>query len=121
MNQAPLPLAIDDEYLSTTGEGSQPIGIPSRISLCIHTQQGIDIMDDMRSVAFTSRLKAGRVSSVEPPGPDPSLVLRINSKIDDFFNEAPPHLLPNADYDSLELDDEDIEFFQIQAAVFKVR
>lgn len=119
MNQAPLPLAIDDEYLSTTGEASQPKGIPSRISLCIHTQQGIEIMDDMRSV-FSSRLKA-RVPGNETLGPDPSLVLRVNSKIDDFFNEAPAHLLAEADYDSLGLDDEDIEFFRIQAAVMKAR
>lgn len=121
MNRAPLPLAIDDEYLSTTGEASQPKGIPSRISLCIYTQRGIEIMDDMRSVVYSSRLKPGRAPGNEYPGPDPSLVLRINSKIDDFLNQAPTHLLPGADYASFGLDDEDIEYFRIQAAVVKAR
>ncbi|KAK3322722.1 fungal-specific transcription factor domain-containing protein [Apodospora peruviana] len=121
-NQVPVPLAIDDEHLSTTEEGRQPEGIPSRLALCAYTSsKGLDIMDDMRQIVFATRLKASHAQNMEPPGPDPSVVLRINSKLDDLLNGVPEHLRVDADYASLGLNDEDAECFRGQSEVFRAR
>ncbi|KAK4225671.1 activator of stress genes 1 [Podospora fimiseda] len=119
-SQLPLPLPIDDEYLSTTEEGSQPEGLPSRLDLAIYSQKMVSIMDAMHSQDRTHRLKFSH-GAVEHSVPDPSAILRLNSMIDDFLDTLPEHLRPNADYSRMMVCQEDISYFMTQSQVLKSR
>ncbi|KAK4160387.1 activator of stress genes 1 [Cladorrhinum sp. PSN259] len=119
-SQLPLPLAIDDEYLSTTEEGSQPDGVPSRLDLAIYSHKIGILMEAMHSQDRNARLKLSH-GSIEHSVPDPSGILRLNSMIDDFLDELPEHLRPNADYSRMAVRQEDIPYFMMQSQVMKSR
>ena len=53
--------------------------------------------------------------------PDPTAVLRVNSQIDDLFQELPPHLRLNADYSKMPLNDDDVKFFRTQTHAIRFR
>ncbi|KAK3985203.1 activator of stress genes 1 [Cladorrhinum sp. PSN332] len=119
-SQLPLPLPIDDEYLSATEEGSQPDGVPSRLDLAIYSHKTVAIMEAMHSQDRTHRLKINH-GTVEHSVPDPSGILRLNSMIDDFLDGLPEHLRPNADYSRMMVRQEDIPYFMMQSQVLKSR
>lgn len=123
INNAPHPLPIDDQYLSTTGEGSQPDGVPARVAHSVYSLKSVDILDEMRTVVFTARLKASQASpnNTDFIGPDPSALLRLNSRIDDYLNDAPAHLRPDADFSSMDITQDDMICFQIQGRVLRSR
>lgn len=120
VNQLPLPLAIDDEYLSVTEEGSQPEGVPSRMDLALYSNNIITIMEAMNSAERTPRLKLAH-GSIEHSVPDPSAILRLNSMIDDFLDGLPEHLRPDADYSRMMIHQEDHSYFAMQAQVIRFR
>ncbi len=119
----PLPLAIDDEYLSTTVEGCQPDRVPSRLTLVLSSMKLLEVLDDMRTMIMATKMKTAQAgpSSKEPTAPDPSEVLRINSLVDDILNDMPEHLRADADYSSMRLSQEDIACFRMQGAVLRTR
>ncbi|KAK4464105.1 activator of stress genes 1 [Cladorrhinum samala] len=120
VSQPPLPLAIDDEYLSATEEGSQPDGVPSRMDLAIYSTNIIAIMEAMHSPERTPRLKLAH-GGIEHSVPDPSAILRLNSMIDDFLDGLPAHLRPGADYSRMMIRQEDYSYFAMQGQVIRFR
>ncbi|KAL2130112.1 hypothetical protein VTI74DRAFT_6891 [Chaetomium olivicolor] len=119
-SQVPLPLAIDEEYLSTTEEGRQPDGIPSRIEMINYIISTMDVLEEMRAVLRAPRLKVGRADD-EFSVPDPTALLRINSKLDYLLEGMPPHLRVNADLSALQLTDDAVQCFRIQAHAIRFR
>ena len=120
LTKAPLPLAIDDEYLSTTEEGRQPDGIPSRLELVHITAKTLEVVDEMRNALRAPSLKIKHWDE-DVTVPDPTAVLRVNSQIDDLFQGLPPHLRVNADYSKMPLNDDEVKFFRIQTHAIRFR
>jgi len=121
MNKAPLPLVIDDEYLSTTEEGFQPDDVPALVAHAIYGLKATEILEEIRVVIFAARLKASQPRPGESVGPDPSTLLRINSRIDDYLGEAPPHLQPFANFEEMGVDADHEACFRIQSNVLRSR
>jgi len=124
MSTAPLPQAIDDEYLSTTTEGRQPDGKPARLESIVYTMKSIKLMEDMRAVQLTSNLRASQdvpLRNEYTLGPDPSAILRIYSRVDDLLDGAPAHIRPGADNAAKGMSEEDVACFRMQGQVLRSR
>jgi hypothetical protein len=120
LSQVPLPLPIDEEYLSTTEEGRQPEGLPSRMDMHNYSMKILEILDEMRSAARAPRLKI-KQSDHEFSIPDPGVLLRLSSKIDDLLEGVPPHLRLDADYSSMALTEDAVKCFRIQGHALRFR
>jgi hypothetical protein len=120
LTQTPLPLAIDEEYLSTTEEGRQPDGLPSRMDMINYTVKLLQVVEEMRASARMPGIKL-KTGSQDFSLPDPTAVLGIDSKIDDLFNEMPAHLRVDADYSKLPLNEDQVKFFQSQSHALRFR
>jgi hypothetical protein len=121
LSQVPLPLPIDEEYLSTTQEGRQPDGVPSRIDMIIFSSKLVDLLGNMRAAVRAPHLKI-KQSGAEFLVPDPTALLQVNSQIDDLVDRLPPHLRPNADYSKMPcVSDEDVQCFQAQSQAIRFR
>ena len=120
LTQIPLPMAIDEEYLSTTGEGRQPDGIPSRMDMHIYSVRVLELMEEMRKAAHAPRLKVNQ-SSDELSLPDPSILLRVNSKIDDLLDGMPAHLRLDANFSKIPLDEDAVKCFRVQGHALRFR
>ncbi|KXX75529.1 Activator of stress genes 1 [Madurella mycetomatis] len=120
VSQPPLPLAIDDEYLSTTQEGRQPDNVPSRMELILWSVKQLEIMDAMRTAVRAPRLKISRTGG-EFTVPDPAAVLRVNSMIDDQLEALPPYLRVGADYSKMPISDDDVICFRNQSHAIRFR
>lgn len=123
MNKAPIPLVVDDEYLSTTEEGTQPDGVPALVAHAIYGLKATEILEEIRIIVFAARLKPSqpRSGSSESVGPDPSTLLRINSRIDDYLSEAPAHLHPLANFKAMGVSADHESCFKIQSKVLRSR
>lgn len=108
----PLPQGIDDEHLSATEEGQQPDNLPSRLNFSMYWVKIVSILEDIRAMRQTVRSnhKAHSTSNGPSLGPDPSDILRINSRIEDLIEGAPAHIRIDADKTGLN---------EAQAAVFR--
>jgi len=108
----PLPQGIDDEHLSATEEGQQPDNLPSRLNFSVYWVKIVSILEDIRAMRQTVRSnhKAHSTSNGPSLGPDPSDILRINSRIEDLIEGAPAHIRIDADNTGLN---------EAQAAVFR--
>lgn len=120
LTQIPPPLAIDEEHLSTSGEGRQPDGVPSRMDMILYSTKVMKILDEMRTAARAPRLK------INSPGddftvPDPSALLHVNSQIDDLLDGLPPHLQQGVDYSKWSLSEDAIKYFQTQSHAIRFR
>lgn len=120
LTETPLPLAIDEEYLSTTEEGHQPEGRPSRMDMIIYTVKLLKVVEEMRATTRAPRVKL-RPGSQDVTLPDPTALLGINTKVDDLFNEMPEHLRVGADYSKFNLSPEEEKFFQTQSHALRFR
>jgi hypothetical protein len=120
LGQLPFPLAVDEEYLSETEEGCQPDGIPSRMDLLLHTTKVIGIIEEMRAAARAPRLKLSH-SGKESTVPDPGVILRVNSMVDDLLNQLPPHLRLTADYSNMSLNEDAVKCFRVQSHAIRFR
>ncbi|KAK3332362.1 fungal-specific transcription factor domain-containing protein [Cercophora scortea] len=125
INQVPKPQIIDDEYLSTTEEATQPPNILSRLGAIIHCGKMVTIMEEAQAVISpgtsnrTPRLKRDRTKVYSSP--DPTAVLRINALIDEFVVEIPEHLRPETDYSLLGIGEEDATCFRLQGTWLHAR
>ncbi|GAB1320014.1 Fungal-specific transcription factor domain-containing protein [Madurella fahalii] len=120
VTQPPLPLAIDDEYLSTTQEGRQPDNVPSRMELILQSARNLEVVEALRTAARSPRLKISYTGG-EFTVPDPTFVLRINSMIDDQLESLPPHLRIGADYSKMPITDDDVVCFRNQSDAVRFR
>jgi hypothetical protein len=121
MTGPPIPQPIDDEYLSTTGEGQQPEGVPSRIGTNVFWIRSTAIIDDMRAMLAARQSSSKSNSNSNLVGPDPGAILRLNSRIEDVLSEMPSHLRPEADHPSMGLDEEQAAVFRYQGRVLRTR
>ncbi|KAK5659654.1 hypothetical protein OQA88_862 [Cercophora sp. LCS_1] len=123
--QVPLPLSIDDEFLSTTAkDAAQPEGIPSRIHVVMYSLKAAPIVEDMRALVIGPRSNhsaEGSLGSSEPIGPDPSAVLRVDSRIDDYLDNFPEHLQAGTDLTSMNVSEEDKAIFKFQGQALRSR
>lgn len=119
----PLPQEIDDEYLSVTGEGRQPEGLPSRLTFNLLGVKTTSVIDDMRAMRFTpnSKRAAASGSSRSTSGPDPGAILQINSRLEDIIQSLPPHLDISLGSINQGLTDEQLAVFRFQGRVFRTR
>ncbi|KAK4123139.1 hypothetical protein N657DRAFT_645869 [Parathielavia appendiculata] len=120
LTHIPPPLAIDEEYLSTTEEGRQPEGLPSRMDMNIYSMKILEIMEEMRAAARAPQLKL-KQSEHEVLVPDPGVLLRLSSKIDDLLDGVPPHLRLEADYSQWALQEDEVTCFRIQGHALRFR
>ncbi|KAK4153595.1 activator of stress genes 1 [Chaetomidium leptoderma] len=120
LTQTPLPLDIDEEYLSTTEEGTQPPGIPSRMDMVLYSVKILVVLEEMRAAQRAPRLKLDQ-SSDEFTVPDPGAVLSVDSKIEDLLNGLPHHLRPDADLSNMSLNEDTIKFFRVQSHAVRFR
>ncbi|KAL2270513.1 hypothetical protein VTJ83DRAFT_2697 [Remersonia thermophila] len=118
MSSVPPPQAIDEEYLSATHEAQQPEGVPCRLDLLLHSLKLTPIMAEIRASTRAPRIKLGQ-TGVEVP--DPSIILRLNSQIEDMLNAAPPQVRPGADYSKMLVSEDVIKAFQVQSHSFRFR
>lgn len=87
------PAIIDDQYLSTEGEGVQPLGLHSRMYLFVYSLRLFDIMDEILSEFYL--LQGGKSGSNSSKFFDPwsvrvlGNILTINGKLDDFRDSVP--------------------------------
>lgn len=85
------PQLIDDEYLLDEGEGSQPASHESRLGFFVETIKLFDILDDILSTVY---LKDSEVDSQPGQQNISFAIMRLNSDLDTFFADLPPHLRP---------------------------
>jgi hypothetical protein len=92
-----LPIAIDDEYLSTSAdaENTQPPGQPSELEFFIQTMKLYDILTEITSQFYEptdsgDNTKATKFSS--PKDPHYRLVVEIEHKLNLFWNSLPAFL-----------------------------
>ncbi|KAH8668533.1 fungal-specific transcription factor domain-containing protein [Xylariales sp. PMI_506] len=109
----PLPAEIDDEYLSSTKEGAQPKGIPSRLTYYNYNLR-LSTIGDKGLLLQDPRSECG--SGV---GPDQSLglALDISSEMDMFLERLPPHLRSS----TMTQDPTRRNCFELQRAILRSR
>ncbi|KAK4233969.1 hypothetical protein C8A03DRAFT_19052 [Achaetomium macrosporum] len=120
LSQTPLPLAIGEEYLSATDEGRQPEGIPSRMDFIIFGTKIFEVLEEMRAVQRAPLLKITQ-SGNEFSIPEPSSVLRVNSRIEELLESRPLHLRHDTDLSTMGLDEDTMKCFQHQCGAIRFR
>jgi hypothetical protein len=120
LSQTPLPLPIDEEYLSETEEGRQPEGVPSRMDFILFGAKLWDIVDELRVLLRAPLLKISQSGS-DFLIPEPSAVLRVNSSIDELLESLPPHLRQDTDLSRLGLDVDAVKCFEQQRGAIRFR
>lgn len=98
--KVPFPSLIDDEYLSTQGEGEQPQDIPSRLGLCIWSSKLFLILDDilLRLYAPQSQKNIHLMTETEFNLQETvSDVMVLNRRLDEFSESLPVYLRVPAD------------------------
>ncbi|KAF3395135.1 hypothetical protein DPV78_009209 [Talaromyces pinophilus] len=85
-SSVPLPQMIDDEYLLDEGEGCQPPQLRSFIEGFVYSIRLFDILHDVLIACYSPSI-GGDVLDKQL-----STVMRINSDLDRFLQDLPPHL-----------------------------
>ena len=77
----------------------------------------------MRKAARAPRLKINQQTNddSELSLPDPSILLRVNSKIDDLLGGMPAHLRPDANFSKMSLSEGAVKCFRIQGHALRFR
>ena len=92
-NDVPLPLMIDDEYLSNSHEGEQPQSIPSRLGAFVFSRKLFDLLGLVLSFLSSPALNATtQTKDLGPVGDILAQVLELNRKLDVFSESVPPYL-----------------------------
>jgi hypothetical protein len=116
----PPPQAIDEEYLSATHEAKQPEGVPCRLDLLLESMKLAPVTSEIRALGRAPRIKLDH-DGTEIQVPDPSIILRLNSRLDDALSSAPPHLRLGADYSSMSLSEDAARAFRVQSYGHHIR
>ncbi|KAK3333070.1 fungal-specific transcription factor domain-containing protein [Cercophora scortea] len=88
--QVPLPEPIDDEYLSETGEGQQPLGVPSHLDFLVYAMKLLEIIKDFTALEIQHR-EMGTLRRAAS-GQELGDTLDIISDLERFLDSLPPHL-----------------------------
>lgn len=94
-SKIPLPLLIDDEYLSETEEGEQPPDKLSYMGLFVYSIKLLDILEEILSTFYSqqdSLNDSPYVNFQEKFRQEMHNILRLNSKLDAFVNTLPEYL-----------------------------
>jgi hypothetical protein len=84
----PLPIPIDDEYLSETNEGKQPHNLPSRLSFLTYAMKLVDTRRKMGPTEPQNVYNNGTRYS----GQELGATLDALSGLDRFLEDLPPYL-----------------------------
>ena len=114
-NSVPLPSLIDDEHLSSTTEGQQPRGMPSRMEFFVHAIKLLGIREKLPAANSEHSVTLGPVNS----GKNLGSILDRNSSIDRFLETMPAHLRVSA-YHSYP-DQDAAQCFEMQGKVLRAR
>ena len=93
--KVPVPLLIDDEYLSLHGEGGQPPNVPSRLGLFVSSCHLFEILHEILSnfYAEDTGAAASKSSDSDPHAGDILAdVLKYNRLLDKFHESIPEYL-----------------------------
>lgn len=92
--KVPFPSLIDDEYLSTEGEGEQPHGIPSRLGLCIWSSKLFLVLDDVLLRLYSPNQNSIHVITDSEFNIQDivSDVIILSRRLDEFFESIPTYL-----------------------------
>lgn len=91
----PFPSLIDDEHLSTEGEGKQPLDTPSSLGLCVWSSKLFLVLDDILLRLYAphthknAHLMSDTEASIEEIITEVSL---LNRQLDDFYESLPTYL-----------------------------
>ena len=89
----PLPSMIDDEYLRTDGEGSQPTNVSSRMGLCVQSCRLFEILADILSSFYTPKVRTGPQADFNEQQMV-SQVMSFSNRLDSFVESIPHYLKP---------------------------
>lgn len=87
----PVPSLIDDEYLRTDGEGIQPKGVNSQMSLFVYSCRLFEILNDILSSFYAVDSSPDPVSQSRLQDMV-SEALSFNRRLDDFITSLPDYL-----------------------------
>lgn len=92
-NDVPLPLLIDDEFLSVTNESRQPAGRQPRFGAFVYSCKLFDLLGEVLDFLSSTALQnveqnrgSSQVNTILGE------VLNLNRKLDDFSQSVPRHL-----------------------------
>lgn len=89
------PKAIDDEFLQSAGEGSQPLGLPSYVEGFVYSLGLFDILDDVLAVTHTLQ-EDENAGEYKDRGRQSVLrlvdTLSLNSRLEDLVESMPDRL-----------------------------
>ena len=91
----PVPLLVDDEYLSVQGEGEQPPEIPSRLGLFVSSCRLFEILHEILLKFYA---EDSGIRNAQHPEPDAYAreiigdVLNYNRRLDMFRESIPAYL-----------------------------
>jgi hypothetical protein len=91
----PIPLLIDDEYLSVQAVGVQPSEVPSRLGLFVSSCKLFEILHDILSNFYAESSGSGLSKQLESGGDARHLlvdVLNYNRRLDKFNDSIPEYL-----------------------------
>lgn len=111
----PIPAAIDDEYLSETGEEEQPPSRPSYLVFFVHSLALFDILNDILAKFYDD----ADDQTADEVSQSLSDVLRLSSQLDDLSESFPPYLREEAIL--AEYSDDLAACLQMQANILKSR
>lgn len=118
-NVVPLPEAIDDEYLSESGEGCQPQNTPSRIEFFRHSIKLFDILKEILDRFYSPGYQTPEEDDINLSTRYLGEVPRIYSQIDEFLINLPRHLQADGSMETLHIGS--ARHFRMQAQILKSR
>lgn len=121
----PLPLPIDDEYLSSKVQiqNHQPSGQPSRLHFFKHALILSDILTEMISDLYSSAMDREflrKVGSTSRNQIQHTSIIGYESRLNEFWNSLPAHLRSSKNVDGTAVEESD-RLFSYQSAVLRAR
>ena len=93
--KVPVPLLIDDEYLSVQGEGVQPSKIPSRLGLFVSSCKLFEILHEILSNFYIGDSSVGLLKQQESELDQREIIMDVldyNRRLDKFSDSIPEYL-----------------------------
>jgi hypothetical protein len=121
----PLPLPVDDEYLSTEAhvQKLQPTSHPSKHHFFKHALMLSDIMMDITSEFYGTAIDRGcakEAARQSPKQPQHISIVAYENRLNTFWGSLPAHLRPSNCSQGLSENGDD-RLFAYQAAVLRAR
>jgi hypothetical protein len=91
----PVPLLVDDEYLSIQGEGTQPLDVPSRLGLFVSSCKLFEILHEILLNFYAKDSGTRNSKHLDPDAYAREIigdVLSYNRRLDMFRDSIPEYL-----------------------------